>query len=66
MQVGLVNVTSAMCRHQQDMINIQCSALVLNLNNIFKWVFVPGCTIKEFPAFANAHKLCASLAEIKL
>jgi len=25
----------------------------LNFNNIFKWAFVPGWTINEFPAFAK-------------
>jgi hypothetical protein len=34
--VGLDNVTSAMCKHQQWFgLDVQCSALVLNFNIIF-------------------------------
>ena len=36
MQVGLDFVTSAICKHQQQFgLDVQCSALVLNFNNIF-------------------------------
>ncbi len=35
-KAGLDNVTSAMCKHQQRFgLDVQCSALVLNFNNIF-------------------------------
>ena len=35
-KAGLDNVTSAMCKHQQWFgLDVQCSALVLNFNNIF-------------------------------
>jgi len=35
-KAGLDNATSAMCKHQQRFgLDVQCSALVLNFNNIF-------------------------------
>ena len=35
-KAGLDNQTSAMCKHQQRFgFDVQCSALVLNFNNIF-------------------------------
>ena len=55
-QVGLDIVTSAICKHQQWFrLDVQCSALVLNFNNIFSIGNCTGQTSNEFPAFANTQ-----------
>ena len=65
-KAGLDNPTSAMSKHQQWLrLDVQCSALVLNFNNIFQMGIVPGWAINEFPAFANTFSLYAMLNDTK-
>jgi hypothetical protein len=57
-KAGRDNVTSAICRHQQQFgLDVQCSGLVHNFNNIFSNGICAGWTINEFPAFANTRTL---------
>jgi hypothetical protein len=62
-------VISAIRKHQQRFgLDVQFSALVLDVNNIFfNWAFVPGWTSNEFPAFAKTGTLptiCIELVKI--
>jgi hypothetical protein len=52
-KAGLDNVTSAMCKHQQQSgHDVQCSALVLNFNNIFsnEHLYRAGQSINSLPS----------------
>jgi hypothetical protein len=61
-KAGLDNVTSAMCKHHQWFgLDVQCSALVHNFNNIFSIGICTGQTSNEFPAFANTRTLAATI-----
>lgn len=52
-EAGLDNKTSAMCMHQQQFgLDVQCSALVLNFNNIFPngYLYRAGQSMKPLPS----------------
>jgi hypothetical protein len=52
-KAGLVNVTSAMCKHQQRFgLDVQFLALVLNFNNIFSngYLYRAGQSMNSLPS----------------
>ena len=61
-KAGLDNVTSAMCKYQRRFgLDVQCSALVLNFNNIFSngHLYRAGRGMKSLPS--QILERCVSL-----
>ena len=59
-KAGLDNETSAMCKHQQRFgLDVQCSGLVLNFNNIFsnEHLYRAGQSMNSLPSQILERKL---------